>query len=99
MVEHTFKPVLIDLLRQAHRDQEDFVAGLDTAERAAVGTADHWSAKDHVAHMTFWRQCTVQKLAAILAHETPPLFEPFEAYNQRIFAERRDWPWPRVQEV
>lgn len=95
MAEHAFKPVLIDLLRQAYRDQEAFIAGLDAAERAAVGSPDHWTAKDHVAHMTFWRQCAVQKLAAALAHETPPSFEPFEAYNQRIFAERRDWSWPR----
>jgi uncharacterized damage-inducible protein DinB len=99
MAEHAFKPVLIDLLGQAHRDQEDFIAGLDASERGAVGTPNHWTAKDQVAHMTFWRQCVVQKLAAILAHGTPPSFEPFEAYNQRIFVERRDWPWPRVQEV
>ena len=56
MAEHAFKPVLIDLLGQAQRDQEDFIAGLDAAERAAVGTPDHWTAKDHVAHMTFWRR-------------------------------------------
>lgn len=99
MAEHAFKPVLIDLLGQAHRDQEDFIVGLDAAERAAVGSPNHWTAKDHVAHMAFWRQCTVQNLTAILAHETPPTFEPFESYNRRIFAERRDWPWPRVQEV
>jgi uncharacterized damage-inducible protein DinB len=99
MAEHAFKPVLIDLLRQAQQDQEDFIAGLDAAERAAVGSPDHWTAKDHVAHMAFWRHCAVQKLAAALAHETPPSFEPFEAYNQQIFAERRGWSWPRAQDV
>ena len=99
MAEHAFKPVLIDLLGQAHRDQVDFIAGLDAAERAAVGTPNHWSVKDHVAHMTFWRECAVQKLEAVLAHETPPSFEPFEEYNKRVFAERRDWPWPKVQEA
>jgi uncharacterized damage-inducible protein DinB len=99
MAEHAFKPVLIDLLGQAHRDQEDFIAGLDATERDALGTPDHWTAKDHVAHMTFWRQCVVEKLAAILANETAPSYEPFEAYNRRIFVERRDWPWPRVQEA
>src|SRR5215469_3340507 len=99
MAEHAFKPVLIDLLGQAHREQEDFITGLDAAERAAVGTPSLWSAKDHVAHLTFWRQSLVQKLAAVLAHETPPSFEPFEAYNRRIFMERQDWSWPSVQEV
>jgi uncharacterized damage-inducible protein DinB len=99
MAEHAFKPVLIDLLGQAQQDQENFIARLDAAERAAVGTPDHWTAKDHVAHMAFWRRCVVEKLAAILAHETPPSFEPFEAYNRRIYSERRDWPWSRVQEV
>jgi len=99
MAEHAFKPVLIDLLREAQKDQDDFIAGIDAAERDATGTPNHWSVKDHVAHMAFWRERAVEYLAAALARETPPSYEPFEEYNQRVFKERRDWPWPHVQET
>ena len=49
--------------------------------------------------MAFWRRCVVEALEAVLAHRTPPSFEPFEEYNRRVFRNAADWPWPKVQEV
>jgi hypothetical protein len=94
--KHPFKPILLDLLRQASEDLETFVRDLSEAERAASGTPDHWSAKDHVAHMTFWRERLAANLAAILAGEAPPSSEPFLELNEQVFTQRRDTPWPDV---
>lgn len=96
MSEPPFKPILLDLLRQARIAQDAFVQALDTTERAATGSPDHWSAKDHVAHMTFWRQRLVLKLQAIQRRETPADSGDFEHLNPIIFEQQRQRPWSEV---
>ena len=96
MTDQPFKPILLDLLHQAHRDQDAFLQELNNAERAAIGTPEHWSAKDHVAHMTFWRQRLVLKLQAIIQKAPQLESENFEELNPVIFEEQRYRPWPDI---
>lgn len=96
MTEQPFKPILLDLLRQARLDQETFLQDLSPTERAAIGQPDHWSAKDHIAHITFWCQRLVLILSAVLRQETPPSTESFEQLNPRIFEEQRNRPWSEI---
>src|SRR5712691_3166867 len=96
MTEQPFKPILLDLLHQAHLAQDAFLQELNAAEHAAFGTPNYWSAKDHVAHMTFWRQRLVLKLTAILQKAPPPPFEDFEQLNMQVFEEQRQRPWSDV---
>jgi tetratricopeptide (TPR) repeat protein len=96
MTQQPFKPVLLDLLRQAQISQNAFFQELTPDELAAIGTPDFWAAKDHVAHMTFWRQRLALKLQAIARHETPPASEDFEQLNPIIFEEQRSRSWPDI---
>ncbi|MBO0784378.1 MAG: hypothetical protein J2P37_36710, partial [Ktedonobacteraceae bacterium] len=66
MTAQPFKTLVLDLLRQGHLDEEAFLQGLDETERTAIGTPELWSAKDHIAHRTFWHQDLVDKLTATL---------------------------------
>lgn len=94
MATHAFKLILLDLLQQAQRGENAFWQALDPAERAASGTPELWAAKDHVAHMTFWRQRLVQKLTAILQQqELPPDAQSYEQLNPIIFEEQCARPW------
>jgi hypothetical protein len=90
-----FKPVLLGLLREAYLAEQAFVQGLDARERAAIGTPQHWSAKDHIAHLAYWRQRLAIKLQAVLEHDTPDI-DDFESINPRVFVEHRHRPWPDV---
>ncbi|HEX4203488.1 MAG TPA: DinB family protein [Ktedonobacteraceae bacterium] len=96
MIQRSFKPILIDLLRQAQISQNAFFQELTPTELATVGTSEYWSAKDHVAHMTFWRQRLVLRLQAIIRQETPPKSEDFEQLNPIIFEEQRYRPWSDI---
>lgn len=91
-----FKLILLDLLHQARLDQDAFVQSLDATERDAIGLPSYWSAKDHVAHMAYWRQRLVFSLRTILRHETPPSSEDFERLNPIIFERERLRPWTEV---
>ena len=96
MTEHPFKPILLDLLRQAQSSQNAFFQEVPPAELAAIGTPEFWCAKDHVAHMTFWRQRLVSSLQAIIRQEAQPPFEDFEQLNPIVFEKRRYRLWPNI---
>ncbi|MDQ2713822.1 MAG: hypothetical protein M3Z08_02835 [Chloroflexota bacterium] len=70
------------------------VQKLDTT---TISTPDLWSVKDHVAHMTFWRQHLVLKLDASLQHQAQPLsVGTFEERNPVVFAEQQHRPWADI---
>lgn len=96
MSARPFTPILLDLLHQARLAQNAFVQTLAPSEQAAIGTPAYWSAKDHVAHMTFWRQQLILKVRAILQHETPAGMDDFEQLNPVVFASQQQRPWSEV---
>lgn len=97
MTEHPFKPVLLDLLRQAQISQNAFFQELPPDELAAIGTPELWSAKDHVAHTTFWRQRLTIRLQAIVSQEAvQPSNDDYEKLNPIIFEEERYRPWADI---
>jgi DinB superfamily len=93
MTHHPFKPLLLDLLRQAQISQNAFFQQLLQAELVTSGTPDCWSAKDHVAHLTFWRQRLALRVQAIIGKEPQPPSDDFEQLNPVIFEEQRYRPW------
>ena len=97
MTAQPFKTIVLDLLQQGHLDEEAFLQELNETERTAIGTPQLWSAKDHVAHRTFWHQDLVLKLAAILQHqELPPSEESEEQLNSMVFEEHKLRPWSDI---
>ena len=91
-----FNTVLLRLLDAARRDEQAFVADLDAGERDATGTPDRWSARDHIAHLAYWRQRLARRLEAELGGEPQPELEPWETMNPRLFETHRDRAWPDV---
>ncbi|MBA2285654.1 MAG: DinB family protein [Ktedonobacteraceae bacterium] len=97
MTAQPFKTIVLDLLQQGHLDEEAFLQELGETERTAIGTPERWSAKDHVAHMTFWHQELVLKVTVILQQqEVPPREENEELLNSTVFEEHRLLPWSAI---
>lgn len=97
MTTQPFKTILLDLLRQGHLDEEAFLQELSETERAAIGTPEHWSAKDHLTHMLFWHQDLVLRLTAIVQHqEAPPREENEEELNSLVFEKHKLRPWSDI---
>ena len=94
MTHQPFKPVLLDLLHQAQTDQNTFFQQMPATELVASGTPECWSAKDHVAHLTFWRQRLSLRVQAILEKQPQPPFDDFEQLNPVIFEQHRHRSWP-----
>ena len=96
MEPNQLKASLIDLFGRAQSDQRELLAALSDDERAAIGTADHWSVKDTVLHIAFWKNRQVERLAAAARGETPVELEHYEQVNARVFEEWRARPWQAV---
>jgi tetratricopeptide (TPR) repeat protein len=88
---------LLSLLERAHQAQQAWVAGLSDAGRNAIGTPEQWSAKDDLAHVTFWQEVTVERLAVALRGEEPRMFDDFQPVNEQTFEERHTRSWEQVQ--
>lgn len=91
-----FATVLLRLLDVAHLDELAFVERLDAEEREAVGTPGRWSARDHIAHVAYWRQRLADRLEAELRGQPLPELESWETLNDKLFEERRRRSWPDV---
>ncbi|MEO7021829.1 MAG: ClbS/DfsB family four-helix bundle protein [Ktedonobacteraceae bacterium] len=97
MTAQPFKTIVLDILQQGHLDEEAFLQGLNEADRTAIGTLELWSAKDHIAHRTFWHQNLVLKLTAVLQHqELPPSEDNEELLNSTVFEKHQQRPWSDV---
>jgi|SRR5579885_587298 len=97
MTAQPFKTIVLDLLQQGHLDEAAFLQDLSETERTAIGTPELWSAKDHMAHRTFWHQDLVLKLTAILQHqEVPSSEESEEQLNSMVFEQHKLRPWSAI---
>jgi hypothetical protein len=96
MENTSVQAVLLGLLESASSAQNAWIGELSAAERAAAGTPEQWSAKDMLAHVVFWQQVTIDRLAAAQRGEEPPMFGDFQPVNERVFEERRELPWEQV---
>ena len=97
MTAQPLKTIVLDLLQQGHLDEEAFLQELNETERTAIGMPERWSAKDHLAHLTFWHQVLIGKVTAILQHqEVPPREESTQQLNVMVFEEHKLHPFSAI---
>jgi hypothetical protein len=90
------KPKLYQIVEQGRAAQQEILAHLSDADRAAIGTADHWAVKDTLVHLTTWKGHSAQRLRAAVANETPPDVDDFQTINEQTFEAHRLQPWDAV---
>lgn len=90
---------LRDVIARGRSDQHTLIATLTEAERTATGEPNRWSAKDHVAHLNFWRQRALEQMAAAERGDQVPAStgdDEVQRLNAQIFAAHRFAPWDEV---
>ena len=80
------------LLRKAHEAEITFLNRLSEAERSAQGSYTHWSPKDTIGHITYWRRRTVETLAYLARGQAPLAYPPYEETNREVFKENHPKP-------
>jgi tetratricopeptide (TPR) repeat protein len=87
---------LFQLLDLSHAFQQQLIADLDPAERAANGTWENWSIKDELAHVVAWQLNSLARIAALVHGEPPPDFSDYETINRSIYDTNHDRPLAEI---
>jgi len=90
------KELLLGLLAEAVKRENEFVDGLSSADHDAAGAADNWSAKDVISHCAYWKKVRAAEIPQALAGESPTDIENFDHENDMIFQENKDKSWDEV---
>jgi hypothetical protein len=93
--ENTMKNELTDLLEKGYQVEKEFIAMLPDEERNADGTFERWTAKDSIAHNSYWRKHHAEDVLAVLAGETP-IKPDDDQINQGVYSRYKDQSWEEV---
>jgi hypothetical protein len=89
---------LLSILAYSNETERAFVAGLSDEERAEVGTYEHWSASDVLAHASYWKGQRAAILTALAEGTELPELEPhLEQANRACFDQYCNCSWDEVQ--
>ena len=90
------KDTLVNLLDFALACREALESMLTTDQKAASGTYETWSAKDMIAHVTYWLDRDLKSLD--MAHGSVPVVnvDSLDEENRKVFATYSDTPWDQV---
>ena len=83
------KALLLDLLRQAQRDEDEFAASLSHAERLKPGAENDWSPKDEIAHAAAWIERFVHRIETPASEVPAASSDDINSENGLIFEAHR----------
>ena len=89
------KKELTELLQLGYQVEKDFMAALSEEDRNADGTLEQWTAKDNVAHNSYWRKRHADDVLDVLAGKSP-IEEDEDEINEKVYAQFRDQSWDEV---
>jgi len=90
---------LVDSLHACRDAECTIFAALDPSVRDAAGSGGDWSPKDHLAHLSAWRNRQASKMAALREGRPEPA-EPADGLDETnaiYHAERAGWTWDVVE--
>src|SRR5437762_2731621 len=90
------KPWILALIAQGRAREQEFIAQLSDAERAAIGEPNAWAAKDHIAHNAAWKADAARVIDAAWRGETPEPSPDETEFNPRVFAAQQHQSWDAV---
>ena len=87
---------LLVLLKLAYEEEQKFYARLDEKERSSTSKLEQWSAKDIMAHIASWKECTVSDITAALRGENPEVRGDLDRINAAIYEANRNKSWDDI---
>ena len=89
------KKELTELLEKGYQAEKEFMAALSDEDRNADGTFEDWTAKDSVAHNSYWRKRHAEDVLEVLAGKSPTE-EDEDEINAEVYAQYKDQSWDEV---
>lgn len=90
------KKKLTELLQKGYQAEREFIATLSDEERNADGTFEQWTAKDNVAHNSYWRKLHADDVLDVLAGKSPLQVDDDEI-NVGVYSQYKDQSWDEIE--
>jgi len=87
---------LTELLEKGYQTEREFIAALTKEERDAKGSFELWTAKDILAHDSYWRRHHAENVLSVLAGK-PPVETDDDQVNEGVFSQYQDQSWDQIE--
>jgi tetratricopeptide (TPR) repeat protein len=91
-----FNQKLLQLTEWVYKEEQTLRDKLNKKEYAETGTFKKWSAKDIIAHTSFWKLLRAKSINAVLSGKTPAEIGDFQKINEGIFREFINHSWDDI---
>jgi tetratricopeptide (TPR) repeat protein len=89
------KKELTELLEKGYQAEKEFIAALSDEERNADGSFERWTAKDSIAHNSYWRKHHAVNVLAVLAGKSPIQTDD-DQINEGVYSQYKDHSWDEI---
>ena len=89
--------ILKELLDKGCQAEKELIANLSDTEHNAEGTLETWTAKDVIAHNSYWRKHHAENLLGALAGKVPNPTENIDHANEDVYYQYRDQTWDEIE--
>ena len=89
--------ILKELLEKGYQAEKELLADLSEAERKAESSLEIWTAKDIIAHNSYWRKHHAENLLGMLAGNIPNPTEDINHANKDVYYQYREQSWDEIE--
>ena len=91
-----FNQKLLQIIEWVYKEEQDLRDKLTDKEYSETGTFNKWSAKDIIAHTSFWKLLRAKSIDAVLRGVTPAEIGDFQKINEGVFREYINHSWDDI---
>jgi tetratricopeptide (TPR) repeat protein len=91
-----FNQKLLQIIDWVYKEEQNLRDKLTDKEYSETGTFNKWSAKDIIAHTSFWKLLRAKSIDAVLRGETPAEIGDFQKINEGVFREYINHSWDDI---
>ena len=84
------------MVEWTYEEESALVEKLSEKEYAEIGIFKKWSAKDIIAHNSFWKLRRLQAIKDAINHESPEKIENYDEINIKVFEENKNNSWDNI---
>ncbi len=94
--EMTIKAQLLEILEKSKEADEAFLASLSDDEKVETGRFERWTAKDNLAHASYWSDMRARQAMAFVREEDFGPAPQYEQANVVVYERYVESPWDEV---
>lgn len=91
-----FKQKILEITDWVYQEERTLIDKLTDKEYAEIGTFQKWSAKDIIAHTSFWKLLRAKSINDFLRGETPRELGDYQKINEEVFKKYLNSSWDDI---